>query len=183
MTTPAWRTTCCGRWRNSPAPGVTSVHWLQTPHIVFDSLIARSPLPLLSIVEVCAAEVRARSFSRVGLLGTGFTMEAGFYPETFGRFGIDVVVPDASNRGWLHEHYLGELLKGVFKPETRSGVTAIVQRLVEQHQIQAIVLAGTELPLLLNSSDVADVPLLDTTELHVKAIVQRLKSRKAEAIV
>jgi aspartate racemase len=90
-----------------------------TPHIVFNDLVSRSPLPLLSIVEVCADEARRRGFSRIGVLGTGFTMEAGFYPEVFGRAGIQVVVPNESERAWLHERYLGELLQGVFRDETR----------------------------------------------------------------
>jgi aspartate racemase len=146
-----------------------------TPHIVFDDLAARAPLPLLSIVEVCAREAAMRGFTRVGLLGTGFTMEAGFYPAVFNRLGIDVVAPDSDDRTWLHGRYLDELLRGVFSPETRAGVGAIVERLVEQHHIDAVVLAGTELPLLLAATADGDVPMLDTTELHVRAIVARLE--------
>jgi aspartate racemase len=147
-----------------------------TPHIVFDDLAARSPLPLLSIVEVCAEEARDRKLSRVGLLGTGFTMEAGFYPNVFAKVAIHVAVPDEGDRAWLHERYLGQLLKGVFLGETRDGVSAIVRRLRAAHAIEAVVLAGTELPLLLKSSTVAGLPLLDTTELHVRAIVSRLRA-------
>jgi aspartate racemase len=66
-----------------------------TPHIVFDELAALSPIPLLSIVETCAAETERLGLRRVGLLGTGFTMGASFYPQVFGRRGIDVRVPNA----------------------------------------------------------------------------------------
>lgn len=145
-----------------------------TPHIVFDELEARSAIPLLSIVKVCAQEAQRLGVRRVGLLGTGFTMEAGFYPEVFGRLGIEVVVPDETSRSWLHERYLGELLRGVFREETREGVRQLVTGLSGGAEIEAVVLAGTELPLLLSATDVAALPLLDTTELHVRAIVQRL---------
>ena len=64
-----------------------------TPHIVFDDLAARSPVPLLSIVEVCAREAGRRGLRRLALLGTRFTMEAPFYPEVCARHGIAVVMP------------------------------------------------------------------------------------------
>lgn len=146
-----------------------------TPHIVFDDLAARAPLPLLSIVEVCAEEAARRGLDRVALLGTGFTMGASFYPDVFSRHGIAVVAPNEQERAWLHERYLGELLVGTFRDETRDGVRAMVRRLKEEEHVDAAVLAGTELPLLLRTDALEDLPLLDTTELHVRAIVRRLR--------
>jgi aspartate racemase len=145
-----------------------------TPHIVFDELSARSPIPLVSIVEATAREAQARGLRRVGLLGTGFTMAAGFYPTVFGRHEIEVRAPDADARAWLHDRYLGQLLDGVFLDETRAGVLQIVSDLAELHGIEAVVLAGTELPLLIRSQTVSGLPVLDTTELHVRAIADRL---------
>lgn len=145
-----------------------------TPHIVFDELSARSPIPLLSIVETTAREARARGLRRVGLLGTGFTMAAAFYPTVFGRCQLEVSVPDEEARAWLHARYLGQLLDGIFLDETREGVLRIVSDLAERHGIEAVVLAGTELPLLIRSQTVSGLPILDTTELHVRAIVDRL---------
>lgn len=145
-----------------------------TPHLVFDELAACVPLPLVSIVEVCAGEARHRGLRRVGLLGTGFTMEAGFYPAVFSRMGIEVHVPEADGRAWLHERYLGELLNGVFRDDTRDGVRRLVGELVDSHGIEAIVLAGTELPLLVQADAIAGSPVLDTTEIHVGSIVDRL---------
>lgn len=147
-----------------------------TPHIVFDELAAESPIPLLSIVECCADAVESRGFRRVGLLGTGFTMGAGFYPTVLGRRGIDVVVPDEQRRAWLHDRYLTELLEGDFTDETLAGVTRIVEEWAEQGDVDAVVLAGTELPLLIRADSLAGLPLLDTTEIHVQAIVDRLGS-------
>jgi len=145
-----------------------------TPHIVFDELAAQSPVPLVSIVEVCANEAQRLGLRRLGLLGTGFTMGAPFYPQVFARRGITVVTPNESERPWLHERYIGELLAGNFRDETRDGVVAIVRRLAADERIDGVILGGTELPLLLGDSTVADLPTLDTTALHVAAIVQRL---------
>jgi len=145
-----------------------------TPHIVFDDVVARSPIPLLSIVQACADEARVRGYRRVGVLGTGFTMEGSFYPDTFQRSGIAVVVPDRSERAWLHERYLGELLRGIFDDACRRGVVAMADRMRVDDHIDALVLAGTELPMLLKDRRVAGLPVLDTTEIHVRAIVRRL---------
>ena len=145
-----------------------------TPHIVFDELAALSPVPLVSIVEVCADEAQRRGLRRLGLLGTGFTMGAPFYPGVFARRGMTVVPPNEKERPWLHERYIGELLVGNFRDETRDGVVAIVRRLATEEAIDGIILGGTELPLLLGDSTVAGLPTLDTTALHVAAIVKRL---------
>ena len=88
-----------------------------TPHIVFDELAARSPLPLLSIVEVCAAEARKRGLRRLLLLGTRFTMEASFYPDVASRYGVIVVAPDDRDRHWVHDRYIGEITTALQKKE------------------------------------------------------------------
>ena len=146
-----------------------------TPHIVFDELAAQSPIPLLSIVEVCAREARRRGLARLALLGTRFTMEANFYPSVCGRYGVSVVTPAADDRAWVHERYVGQLLKGDFRDPTRQEFVSLVTRLRDEHRIDGVILGGTELPLLLNSPEIAGVPALDTTALHVGAIVRRLK--------
>jgi aspartate racemase len=146
-----------------------------TPHIVFDEVAARSPVPLLSIVEVCAEAATRIGLRRLGLLGTRFTVEAAFYPAVCARHGIDVVRPNDDERSWIHERYVGELLKGHFREETRRGLVAVVERMREQERIDGVVLGGTELPLLLTSPAIAGLPALDTTGLHVAAIVERLR--------
>jgi len=147
-----------------------------TPHIVFDDLAARSPVPLLSIVEVCAEEARGRGLGRLALLGTRFTMEAPFYPEVCARHGIAVVVPDDTDRAWVHEKYVEELLRGQFLDDTRRRFLSLVSRLRVDQGAEGVILGGTELPLLLPAPVIADIPALDTTALHVAAIVKRLRS-------
>ena len=147
-----------------------------TPHIVFDELVARSPVPLLSIVEVCAAEARRRGLRRLALLGTRFTMEAPFYSDVFARHEMSIVTPNDAERPWLHERYVGELLKGDFHDDTRAGVIALVERLRDDDRVDGVIFGGTELPLLLRADVVAGLPALDTTALHVEAIVDRMAS-------
>lgn len=152
-----------------------------TPHVVFDDLAHRTSAALVSIVEVCAEEATRRGISAVGLLGTRFTMEAPLYPDVFAKYSISVHVPEEADRSWLHERYIGELLRGDFRSETRGGVAALVRRLRAMHNIEAVVLGGTELPLLLKGEAVEGIPYLDTTDLHVRAIVARLQAgRRSE---
>src|SRR4029078_10100531 len=97
-----------------------------TPHLVFDELAALAPVPLLSIVEACAEEALRRGMRRPALLGTRFTMEAPFYPEVLARHGLSVVVPIAEDRAWVHDRYVGQLLRGEFRDDTRAEFTALV---------------------------------------------------------
>jgi aspartate racemase len=149
-----------------------------TPHLVFDELAAESSVPMLSIVEVCADEARRRGFRRLLLLGTRFTMQAEFYPAVFARSGIDVVAPDEADRTWIHARYVNELLEGDFRDATRNDFITLITRLRDSLRVDGIILGGTELPLLLRAPAIADLPVLDTTELHVAAIVNRLLDRR-----
>jgi len=147
-----------------------------TPHVVFDELVALSPIPMVSIVEACAEEAKRRDLRRLGLLGTRFTMEGSFYPSVFSRRGIAVVSPNQEERKWIHDRYVGQLLKGDFRKETRDGVTSVIRRLREEEKIDGVILGGTELTLLLSDPVVESIPALDTTALHVDAIVERLRA-------
>jgi aspartate racemase len=75
----------------------------------------------------------------------------------------------------VHERYLGELVPGTFKDETRQEFVDLIARLQAEKGVDGVVLGGTELPILLGSGPIAGLPLLDTTELHVRAIVERLE--------
>lgn len=143
-----------------------------TPHIVFDDLQSVSPIPLISIVETTCQAAQSQHLTRVGLIGTRFTMQGGFYQKVFAQAGLDLVVPNATDQDFIHDHYMNEWVKGVFRPETREHVTAIAQRLKTRQGIDGLILGGTELPLLLREARELDMPLLDTTRLHVERAVQ-----------
>ena len=146
-----------------------------TPHLVFDEVRRRSPIPMLSIVQAACEHVRRLGYARVGLLGTGFTMRARFYPEVFARAGIALVPPTEAEQAAIHRIYIGELLRNEFLPESRSAILAIIERLRAEARIDAVLLAGTELPLLLRDAGPDAVPLLDTTMIHVEAAVEAIR--------
>ena len=147
-----------------------------TPHIVFDEVQARSPIPLLSIVQATCDVVKGQGFKSVGLFGTRFTMQAGFYQRAFGKQGIAVVLPELDEQNYIHDKYTNELLNNRFLPETRDGILAIADRLHQVHGVQAVILGGTELPLLLRDMRDGSTAFLDTTRIHVKAVVRELLS-------
>jgi aspartate racemase len=144
-----------------------------TPHIVFDDLQRRSPIPLLSIVRATSVRAQSLGLKKVGLFGTGFTMRANFYPQEFHRSGIVLVRPREPEIEFIHQKYLGELLNNQFLPHTRDLIIDIANRMKAEEGVQAIVLAGTELPLLLRDSP-TEIAFLDTTRIHVEAIVGEL---------
>ena len=145
-----------------------------TPHIVFDELRARSALPLISIVEAACAEAETLGLKRVGLFGTRFTMQGRFYRDVFSRAGIQLVVPNEAEQDYIHNHYMDELVNGIFLPETKERLLEIVDQLGERHQIGGIILGGTELPLILREGEHNGIPFLDTTRIHVRRIVAEL---------
>jgi aspartate racemase len=144
-----------------------------TPHLVFDEVERRSQIPLISIVRATARHAKSLGLEKVGLLGTGFTMRARFYPEELQRAEIALVTPTEPERQLIHQKYIDELLKNQFLPATKSAILRIAQRMRSQEGVGAVVLAGTELPLLLRGSE-AHVQFLDSTLIHVEAIVDAL---------
>ena len=145
-----------------------------TPHLVFEEVQQRSVIPLLSIVRVTADRAKALGLKKVGLFGTGFTMRASFYPEEFQRAGIALVTPTESEQDFIHKKYIGELLKNQFLPQSREEIMRIAHRLQAEDGIEALVLAGTELPLLLREAADQGIEFLDTTVIHVEAVVDEL---------
>ena len=144
-----------------------------TPHVVFDDLRRRAPIPLVSIVDATCEAARGMGLRRLGLLGTRFTMEGRFYPDVFSRAGMALVPPPPEELAYVHAWYMDELVQGVFRDETRSELVRIVDGMRRRDGVDAVILAGTELPLLLRDT-ASPVPLLDTTQLHVRAIVDRI---------
>ncbi len=144
-----------------------------SPHIVFGDIARRSPIPLVSIVEATCAEAQAHGFKNLGLFGTRFTMHGRFYPDVFAREGLQLTVPTADEQDYIHDKYINELIPGKFLPETRDGLLAIATRMKKQDGIQALVLGGTELPLILTDNSLLGIPFLDTTQIHVNAILER----------
>jgi aspartate racemase len=147
-----------------------------TPHIVFDEVASRSPIPLISIVEATCAAAKALKLKRLALFGTRYTMQATFYPKVFSREGIELLVPDPEDQHYIHDKYLNELVSGKFLPETRAGLLAIVDRIKAKSDIEGVILAGTELPLILRDAEYNGIVFLDTTRIHCEAAVAEMLS-------
>jgi aspartate racemase len=145
-----------------------------TPHIVFDEIQRRSRLPLISIVETTCEKAQSLGLKKVGLFGTGFTMKGKFYPEVFSRARITLVTPNDDEQDYIHEKYIGELLNNIFLPETRERLLSIADELQSRDDIEALILGGTELPLLLRDEVHNGIRLLDTTKIHVERLVAEL---------
>jgi aspartate racemase len=147
-----------------------------TPHIVFDDIRSRSKIPLISIVEATCDAARAKDIQRAGLFGTRFTMQGSFYPDVFSKRGIQLITPDEPDQDYIHDKYMHELVHGLFLDETRRHLLDILDRLIDQQHIQGLILGGTELPLILRDESYRDIPLLDTTKIHVDRAIARMLS-------
>ncbi|MBA3607430.1 MAG: aspartate/glutamate racemase family protein [Chthoniobacterales bacterium] len=101
-------------------------------------------------------------------------MRARFFPEAFARAGLELIAPNDAEQAIIHDKYINELLKNQFRPETRTALLAIIERMRHGEKIEAILLAGTELPLLLRGAEPEGVTFLDTTLIHVQAAVDAI---------
>ncbi|MEI4270857.1 aspartate/glutamate racemase family protein [Klenkia sp. LSe6-5] len=138
-----------------------------TMHRVAPALEAVLDVPLLHIADVTAAAVRRVGLTRVGLLGTAFTMEQPFLRDRLVAGGLEVVVPGAADRAEVHRVVYEELCRGVVSDASRARFVEVVDRLAADGA-QGVVLGCTEIELLLGADDV-DVPVFATTALHVSA--------------
>jgi aspartate racemase len=147
-----------------------------TPHIVFDDIAPKSPIPLISIVEATRAVAKMQNLKRLALLGTRYTMQAPFYPKVFACEGIELLVPKSQEQDYIHDKYMNELVSGKFLADTRASLLAIVDRMKTTSDIDGVILAGTELPLTLRDPIHNGIPFLDTTRIHVEAAVAEIFS-------
>ncbi|WP_029895350.1 aspartate/glutamate racemase family protein [Desulfohalovibrio reitneri] len=139
-----------------------------TMHVVAPAVREASSVPLLDIVEATGEEAVRRGYSRVGLLGTRFTMERDIYHTVFSeRFGVTVDIPPDEEREFVHRVIFEELCRGEFRPESLARYVEIIGGLAGGGA-EAVVLGCTEIPLLVRPQD-SPLPLLDTTALHARA--------------
>ena len=147
-----------------------------TPHIVFDDIAPKSPIPLISIVEATSDYAKERKMKRLAVFGTRYTMQATFYSKVFSREAIDLIAPEPQDQDYIHEKYFSELVPGNFLPETRAGLLAIMDRMKAKIDLDGVILAGTELPLILRGESHNGIALLDTGKIHCQAAVDAMFS-------
>ena len=141
-----------------------------TTHIVFDAIQSQTFLPLQSIVDPTLNHARQNNFKKLCLLGTKTTMDSGLFQNVFAKEGIELVVPHGKEKDYIQEKLFSEIEFGIIKEETKSGFLAIIDRITKEEQVEGVILACTELPLVIEPDDI-DVAHIDTTQIHIASIV------------
>jgi len=141
-----------------------------TMHILFEKLEARSPIPLISIVDATAEAIKAEGLDTIGLLGTKFTMEKPFYVEGLKRHGIKALVPGKEERDYVNRVVFEELTYGRLLDKSRERYLEVIDGLLGRGA-QGIVLGCTEIPLLVTPEH-TDVKLFDTAVIHAEKALQ-----------
>lgn len=145
-----------------------------TEHIVWDRMCGKFPLPVVSIVEAAAEEALRNGFKRVLILGTFFTMKSGLYEKSLSERGIMPIVPTDEDKEKIANLFFPNLENGIVVPEDKVKMLEIIGRYVREKDADAVLLGCTELPLMIKDGDL-DVPLLNTTQIHINAIFDAAK--------
>jgi len=141
-----------------------------TMHFAAETVREAIRVPLVSIMDATIEDIRAKSLTRVGLLGTKITMEEVFFKQKLIDSGIDVIVPEKEDREFIHHTIFSELFIAAIIPETKKRYLTIMDGLARDGA-QGIVLGCTEIPLLIKQKDTV-LPVFDTTEIHALAAVE-----------
>ena len=140
-----------------------------TLHRVFDEVESESPIPLIHIVDPTADKITDRRMTKVGLLGTKYTMEGRFFVDRLARKGIETLIPDGEKRDEIHRVIYQELTKGQINVRSKEYYVDVINSLVARGA-QGIILGCTEIPLLIAEAD-SPVDLFDTALLHADAVL------------
>ena len=137
-----------------------------TLHKVAPQVQTKIRVPLVHIAEAAAETLKEQGISRVGLLGTQYTMTQEFYRDKLVERGIEVLIPEGDDIELVNRVIFDELCLGIVKEESRAEYLRVIAAL-QQRGVQGILLGCTELGLIVAKEDVS-LPLFDTTEIHAK---------------
>ena len=140
-------------------------------HRIYEDLCHNNdlPIPWVSIMDSTLREIQKHKYTRVGLLGTIFTMSQPFFSDALRRVGIETMLPDSTEQDRINRIIYDELVRGVATPQAKSFVLGCIDRLA-QAGAEGIILGCTELPLLVNKTDIP-LPLFDTTDLQAQHVL------------
>lgn len=145
-----------------------------TEHIVWERISDKFQIPVVSIVEATAAEILRKGYRKVLILGTIFTMKSGLYEKPLAERGITPILPTDEDKEKIANLFFPNLENGIVVPEDKVKMLEIVGRYVREKGADAVLLGCTELPLMIKEGDL-DVPLLNTTQIHLNAIFDAAK--------
>lgn len=135
-----------------------------SPHSVFNEVLNKINVPMISIVESTAKRATELKLGKVLLTGIKYTMQATFYQEFFKKYNIEVITPNEAHQDEINSIIFDELVINIFADKTRKRMLDIVQ----SYHVEGVILGCTELPLLI-TQNICPIPVLDTLSLHAKA--------------
>jgi aspartate racemase len=150
-----------------------------TMHKVADRITAATRVPFLHLADVTAKAVKRRGVRRPLLLATRFTMEQRFYLGRLAAFGIEATVPGEAQRAEIHRVIYEELCRGRIAPASKARYLAIIEEAAAQGA-DGVILGCTEIGLLIGQDDL-DLPVFDTTALHVEAALDFALAAESQA--
>lgn len=148
-----------------------------TPHLLFEQIQSKTELKLLSIVEACAQEAANMELKRCLLIGTKFTMKNQFYQKVFRQYDIDVICPTDSQIEQINHILFAELELGIINQVSKKLILELISEIKGINTIDSVILGCTEFPLMFREPHYLGIPFLNTTEIHVKAIVKKLREQ------
>jgi aspartate racemase len=141
-----------------------------TMHKMVEEMRQHIKIPILHIADATAERIKAAGYKRIGLLGTKFTMEEGFYKgRLIEKYNLEVLIPDEGEKQYVHDVIYKELCLGIIQPNSKNRFLSIIESLSKKGA-EAVILGCTEIPLLVKQEDVS-VPLFDTTRIHAESAV------------
>ena len=144
-----------------------------TPHCVIDEIIGKTVIPIISIVEETCKYVKNKGIKRILLTGTYFTMERNFYGKTFEKYNIECIVPNDNEKHIIHNIIFPNLENGIIIEEEKQLFKDICNKIIKDKKIEGVILGCTELPLMIKENDF-DISVLDTMEIHIKSILEKI---------
>ncbi|MCO1335172.1 aspartate/glutamate racemase family protein [Microbulbifer sp. OS29] len=141
-----------------------------TMHKISRAIVESIGVPFLHVCDAIGEALLVKKIKKVGLLATAFTMEQDFYRSYIqDKYGVEVIIPEKSDRGIVHRVIYDELCKGIILDDSRKSYVRIVDELAEQGA-DGVILGCTEICMLISQADTT-VTLLDSTEIHAQKAV------------
>jgi len=144
-----------------------------TPHCVINELIEKTTVPIISIVEETGKYIKKINLKKTLLTGTIFTMERDFYKNYFEKLNIECIVPNDNEKKIIHNIIFPNLENGIIIEKDRQLFKDICNEIIANKNIDGIILGCTELPLMIKENDF-NIPVIDTMEIHIKSILEKL---------
>ncbi len=143
-----------------------------SPHKVYDELQSQfDNIEIISIMEATAKAIKEKNLSKVGLLGTQFTMKSNFYQKVLNKYNIETLLPNDEDQKVIVEILWKELTHHILKSESKEAYLQVINKLKKQGA-QGIILGCTEIPLLIKQED-CDIPVFDTTYIHALVVLNK----------